>query len=95
MRYRLPSDKKLANLMVSDLDPDHIYKSPRYCLIDFLEEIEIAIKIAKLNQRSNREYIAYLKHLARYIKVSNNGVTSSLKRELEDIFRLRKLQQTL
>lgn len=95
MSYRLPSDKELAQVMVSDLDPDHIYKLPRFCLIDFLEEIEIAIKIASLNQKSNREYIAYLRYLTRYIKVSNSGDTSPLIRELQDIFRLRKLHQTI
>lgn len=95
MRLLLPSDKDLAQVMVSDLDPDHIYKLPRYCLIDFIEEIDIAIKIAKLNQQTNKEYIAYLKYLSRYIKVSNSGDTSSLKRELEDVFRLRKLHQML
>ena len=95
MRYLIPSDKELANLMVSDLDPDHIFKSPRFCLNDFIDEIEIAIKIASLNYQSNREYIAYLKYLARYIKVSNSGDTSTLKRELEDIFRVRKLHMLL
>lgn len=94
MSYHIPSDKELANLMVSDLHPSHI-KLPRYCLIDFIEELGTSIKIASLNYRSNIEYIAYLKYLTRYIKASNNGDTSPLIRELEDIFRLRKLHQML
>ena len=94
MRYLIPPDKELANLMVSDLHPNHI-KLPRYCLIDFIEELETSIKIASLNYQSNREYIAYLKYLTRYIKASNNGDTSPLIRELEDVFRLRKLHQML
>ena len=94
MSYHIPSDKELANFMVSDLHPSHI-KLPRDCLIDFIEELETSIKIASLNYRSNIEYIAYLKYLTRYIKASNNGDTSPLIRELEDIFRLRKLHLLL
>ena len=94
MRFLLPSDKDLANVMVSDLHPRHL-REPSYCLDDFIKEIDSSIKVAKLNQQTNREYIAYLKYLSRYIKVSNNGDTSTLKRELEDIFRVRKLHMML
>ena len=94
MRFLLPSDKDLANVMVSGLHPRHL-REPSYCLDDFIKEIESSIKVAKLNQQTNREYIAYLKYLAKYIKVSNSGDTSTLKRELEDIFRVRKLHMML
>ena len=94
MRYRIPSDKELAHVMVSDLHPRHI-RNPSYCLDDFIKEIESSIKIATLNEKINYEYIAYLKYLTRYIKASNSGDTSPLIRELEDIFRLRKLHQML
>ena len=94
MSYRIPSDQELANVMVSDLHPRHI-KLPSYCLIDFMKEIESSIKIAKLNEKNNREYIAYLKYLTRYIKASNNSDTSPLIRELEDTFRVRKLNLLL
>lgn len=94
MRYLIPSDKELAQAIVSDLHP-RLIREPSNRLDDFIKEIESSIKIAKLNQRNNREYIAYLKYLARYIKASNNGDTSPLKRELEDIFRVRKLHMML
>lgn len=94
MSYHIPSDKELAYVIVSDLHPRHI-REPSYCLDYFIKEIESSIKVAKLNQQTNREYIAYLKYLARYIKVSNSGDTSTLKRELEDIFRVRKLHMLL
>lgn len=94
MRFLLPSDQELAYVMVSDLHPRHI-REPSYCLDDFIKEIESSIKIANLNPHTNREYIAYLKYLTRYIKVSNSGDTSTLKRELEDIFRVRKLHMML
>lgn len=94
MTYHIPSDKVLAQVMVSDLHPSHI-SLPSYFLTDFIGELESSIKIASLNYPSNREYIAYLKYLTRYIKASNNGDTSPLIRELEDIFRLRKLHQML
>ena len=94
MRFLLPSDQELAYTIVSDLHPRHI-REPSYCLDGFIKEIDSSIKIAKLNQQTNREYIAYLKYLARYIKVSNSRDTSTLKRELEDIFRVRKLHMML
>ena len=94
MSYHIPSDKELAQSMVSNLHPKHI-KLPSYCLDDLIGDLEISIKIAKLNERNNREYIAYLKYLTRYIKASNRGRTSPLVKELEDIFRLRKLHQVL
>ena len=94
MTYHIPSDKELAHVIVSDLHPSHI-REPFYCLVGFIKEIDSSIKIAKLNQQTNREYIAYLKYLSRYIKVSNSRDTSTLKRELEDIFRLRKLHLLL
>lgn len=94
MSYHIPSDQELAYVIVSDLHPRHI-REPSYCLDDFIKEIESSIKIAKLNQQNNREYITYLKYLSRYIKASNNGDTSPLIRELEDIFRVRKLHMLL
>lgn len=94
MRYYIPSDKELANVIVSDLHP-RLIRVPSDCLDGFIKEIESSIKIANLNQQINREYIAYLKYLTRYIKASNNGDTSPLIRELEDIFRLRKLHLML
>ena len=94
MRFLLPSDKELAKVIVSDLHSSFI-REPSYCLDSFIKDIESSIKVAKLNQQTNREYIAYLKYLSRYVKASNSGDTSTLKRELEDIFRLRKLHQVL
>lgn len=94
MSYHIPSDQELAYVIVSGLHPRHI-REPSYCLDDFIKEIESSIKIASLNEKNNYEYIAYLKYLSRYIKVSNSGDTSTLKRELEDIFRVRKLHMLL
>ena len=94
MSYHIPSDQELAYVIVSGLHPRHI-REPSYCLDDFIKEIESSIKIASLNEKNNYEYIAYLNYLSRYIKVSNSGDTSTLRRELEDIFRLRKLHQML
>ena len=97
MRYYLPSDDEIVKLIIEyNLDTNPFTtEAISEGLSKLIKDIETASKIASLNHKSNHEYIYYLKYFRKYIHVSYDNVNSSLRRKLEDYYKLKELHKLL
>ena len=98
MSYHIPSDDELVNLIIAyNLDSNPFITSSVISEgIDKLHsDLVTAITIAKLNPKSNHEYIHYLIHFKRYVSVSYDNVNSSLRVKLDNHYKLKELHKLL
>lgn len=94
MHYRLPTNKEIVNVMVTDY-LSHETPTASQCLNDFYLALNNASRIASLNYYDNREYIEYLEYFKKFIRVSNDNQNSLLRKAIDDYYSIKKLHQIL
>lgn len=97
MNYHMPSDDEIVKVITNyNLDTNPFTTSVVSEGISKLHsDLVTATKIANLNTDSNYEYIRYLIHFRRYIRISEENIDSSLRVMLEDHYKLKELHKLL
>ena len=97
MKYHMPSDDEIVKVITNyNLDTNPFTTSVVSEGISKLHsDLVTATKIANLNTDSNYEYIRYLIHFRRYIRISEENINSSLRVMLEDHYKLKELHKLL
>ena len=97
MNYHMPSDDEIVKVITNyNLDTNPFTTSVVSEGISKLHsDLVTATKIANLNTDSNYEYIRYLIHFRRYIRISEENINSSLRVMLEDHYKLKELHKLL
>ena len=97
MKYHMPSDDEIVKVITNyNLDTNPFTTSVVSEGISKLHsDLVTATKIANLNTDSNYEYIRYLIHFRRYVRISEENIDSSLRVMLEDHYKLKKLHKLL